>query len=209
MVGAVSADEYMERLRTGWRRFGAMIFRPRCESCCECRSLRVVTDQYRPNRSQKRACRLNDSSVTIEIGEPSITQTKLSLYDSYHEFQSIHKSWPGHSPKDPITYHQSFVDNPFSTEEWCFHVDNKLVAVGYVDVLPQGLSAIYFFYDPSLRNRSLGTWNVVRLVEDAASRGLPHVYLGYYVAGCPSLAYKAHFRPNQILDYDGSWRDFR
>jgi arginine-tRNA-protein transferase len=71
------------------------------------------------------------------------------------------------------------------------------------------MSAIYFFYDPEARERSLGTWNVLRLLAVARERGLPFLYLGYYVAGCLSLAYKASFLPNQILHPGGQWRDFR
>jgi arginine-tRNA-protein transferase len=72
-----------------------------------------------------------------------------------------------------------------------------------------GLSAIYFFYDPRQRERSLGTWNVLCLLEEAARRRLPHVYLGYYVEGCGSMSYKTRFVPNQLRGEDGVWRDFR
>jgi arginine-tRNA-protein transferase len=81
--------------------------------------------------------------------------------------------------------------------------------VGYVDDLPGGLSAIYFFYDPEERHRSLGTWNVLSVIENARQRRIPFVYLGYYVEDCTSLAYKGQFVPNQIRGPDGSWRDFR
>jgi arginine-tRNA-protein transferase len=101
------------------------------------------------------------------------------------------------------------VTNPFPTEEWCFFVGRQLVGVGYVDALPGGLSAIYFFYDPELRRRSLGTFNVLCLIRECQERQLPHLYLGYYVAGCESLCYKANFTPNQVLGPDGVWRDFR
>jgi arginine-tRNA-protein transferase len=72
-----------------------------------------------------------------------------------------------------------------------------------------GLSAIYFFYDPRERHRSLGTWNVLCLLDEAVRRGLPFVYLGYYVEGCPSMAYKPRFAPNQVRGSDGVWRAFR
>jgi arginine-tRNA-protein transferase len=101
------------------------------------------------------------------------------------------------------------VDNPFPTEEWCYYLRRQLVGVGYVDALPGGLSAIYFYYDPDHRNRSLGTWNVLCLVRECLVRKMPHLYLGYYVAGCPSLSYKASFLPNQLLTPDGRWQDFR
>jgi leucyl-tRNA---protein transferase len=100
------------------------------------------------------------------------------------------------------------VDNPFPTEEWCYYIGERLVGVGYVDVLPEGLSAIYFYYDPAERQRSLGTYNVLAILEAARQRQLPHVYLGYYVAGYRSLEYKARFRPNEVLGRDGVWQPF-
>lgn len=131
------------------------------------------------------------------------------LYDRYHAFQADAKGWPLHPAKDAAGYAQSFVDNPFPTQEWCYYLGGRLIAVGYVDDLPAGLSAIYFFYEPELRHRSLGTWNVLNLLAAAAARGLPHVYLGYYVVGAQTMAYKAQFTPNQLLDSDGEWHDFR
>jgi arginine-tRNA-protein transferase len=96
----------------------------------------------------------------------------------------------------------------FPTEEWCYDVGDRLVAVGYVDQLPDGLSAIYFFHDPGERHRSLGTFNVLALLAVARERRLPYVYLGYYVEGCRSLEYKGRFRPNEVLAPDGAWHPF-
>src|SRR5205823_12092160 len=113
------------------------------------------------------------------------------LYHRYHAHQAEAKHWPSHQGEDAETYRATFVDNPFPTQEWRYDRQGVLVGVGYADDLPGGLSAIYFFYDPAHRDLSLGTWNVLSLIAHAAERGIPHVYLGYYVAGCPSMAYKA------------------
>ena len=77
-----------------------------------------------------------------------------------------------------------------------------------MDALPDGLSAIYFFYDPDERHRSLGTFNVLSIIDAARQRGLPWVYLGYYVEGCGSVEYKGRFRPNEVLRPDGTWGAF-
>jgi arginine-tRNA-protein transferase len=81
--------------------------------------------------------------------------------------------------------------------------------VGYVDELPSSLSAIYFYYDPEERHRSLGTWNVLQIIQEARTRQRPYVYLGYFVAGCPSLEYKANFVPNEVREPGGLWLPFR
>jgi len=207
-VGSLTPAEYEERLLHGWRRFGTILFRPRCRSCAACQSLRVVVADFRADRSQRRACRANEGVVQLRIGHPAVTRSKLALYDRYHAFQTERKGWPLHPAKDAYEYARSFVDNPFPTEEWCYYVGQRLIGVGYVDVLPGGLSAIYFFYDPDERWRSLGTWNVVGMIDKAAWKRIPYVYLGYYVAECPSMTYKSRFRPNQILGPDGEWHDF-
>ena len=111
-------------------------------------------------------------------------------------------------PLETADYDEMFVDNPFPTEEWCYFLGDQLVAVGYVDRLPDGLSAIYFFYDPAERHRALGTFNILALIAAARERGLPHLYLGYYVAGCRSLEYKARFGPSEILVSSGEWVPF-
>jgi arginyl-tRNA--protein-N-Asp/Glu arginylyltransferase len=209
LVLSLSPAEYMDRMRQGWRRFGTMMFRPQCPGCRQCQSLRVLVKDFQPNRSQRRVQKLNQGVVEMRIGAPAVARSKLELYDRYHAFQALYKGWPEHPAKDAVSYRDSFVNNPFGTEEWCYCLEDQLVGVAYVDVLPAGLSAIYFFYEPVLRHLSLGTWNVLNLLDQAAQRKLPHAYLGYFVPDCPSLAYKARFAPNQILGPDGQWRNFK
>jgi leucyl-tRNA---protein transferase len=209
VVGDLSPAEYRDRMLGGWRRFGSSLFRPRCPSCTACRSLRVLVGRFRTNRSQRRVRKANEGVVGLRIGPPGVSRAKLDLYDRYHAYQAEAKGWPGHEVRDAQGYVHSFVENPFLTQEWCYYLDNRLVGVGYVDDLPGALSAIYFFYDPDYRHLSLGTWNVLSLIDGAAARRIPFVYLGYYVAGCPSMAYKVRFVPNQLLGPDGRWRDFQ
>jgi arginine-tRNA-protein transferase len=204
-VAEMTAAEYGERMVAGWRRFGHSLFRPACPTCRACRSLRVPTDAFRPDRSQRRALAANDGEVALTVGVPAVTRAKLDLYDRFHAFQHEHKGWPDRGPEDPGDYAESFVDNPFAAEEWRYAVGGKLVGVGYVDPVPAGLSAVYFFHDPDHRDRSLGTYNVLCVIREAARRGLPHAYLGYHVAGCRSLEYKARFRPHEVLGEDGRW----
>jgi arginine-tRNA-protein transferase len=208
-VAALTPTEYARRLLAGWRRFGYVLFRPRCPKCTACRSLRVLVNDFRPNRSQRRAIRRNEGAVELRIGTPEVTKEKLALYDRYHAYQTEDKGWPSHPAKDAGEYAASFVHNPFPTQEWCYHVGGNLVGVGYVDQVPQALSAIYFFYDPGERERCLGTLNVLKILERANHEAVPYLYLGYYVAGCRSMLYKAQFAPNQILEADGDWTDFR
>ena len=209
MVSAITADEYAQRLLAGWRRFGGMLFRPRCPGCQACQSIRVEISRFTPNRSMRRVLKVNGDELQLHISVPAVTRAKLRLYDRFHAFQADTKGWPEHAPKDPGSYRESFVHNPDFTQEWCYYLGDRLVGVGYVDNLPIGFSAIYFFYDPDQRRRSLGVYNVLTLLAESARRRLPHLYLGYYVKGCRSLEYKANYLPSEILTGDGSWREFR
>ena len=148
----------------------------------------------------------NEGIITLKIGEPQVTDSRLALYRKFHEQRSQSRGWSDRDG-DPIAYHESFVSNPFPTEEWTFWLGDELVGLGLVDALSVGLSAIYFVHDPEHSRRGLGVWNVLTLIEETRKRGLPYLYLGYWVRDCLSLAYKSGFRPNQILDDQGRWID--
>lgn len=209
IVSDIEPEEYQRRLQQGWRRFGHSLFHPACENCRECKSVRVPTASFQPDRSQRRTWSANARDLRLIIGEPAVSRAKLDLYDRFHVHQSETKGWREHRPKDAVNYFESFVANPFATEEWCYYIGERLVGVGYVDRLPAGLSAIYFFYDPAECSRSLGTFNVLSAIQNARDSRLPYVYLGYYVAGCRSLEYKGRFRPNEVLGPAGMWVPFK
>jgi arginine-tRNA-protein transferase len=148
--------------------------------------------------------------VVRKIASPSLTPERLALYNAFHDHGHQTKGWP--APSDESTGDgRSGLDlllrNPFPTEEWSYWIGDRLLGIGYVDVLAAGLSAIYFFHDPREHKRSLGTLNILHMIDAAGRRGLSHVYLGYYVNGCRSLEYKARFRPNEVFT-DAAWEAF-
>jgi arginine-tRNA-protein transferase len=196
----LTAAEYMTRLKQGWRRFGPVMFRPACLECRMCESLRIPVEMFRRSTSQRRVWRRN-GDIELRIGVPASSGEKLELFRRFHRFGHETKGWPA----DPGHDLRFFTNNPFPTEEWTYYAGGRLAGVGYVDALPEGLSAIYFFHDPHEGTRSLGTFNVLRVIEEARHRHLPHVYLGYYVEGCRSLEYKRRFHPSERLQLDGEW----
>ncbi len=204
----ISADEYAALMLQGWRHFGRALFRPRCRGCAACTPIRVDVARFQPDRSQRRAWKLNEGDLELTIAEPIAGPRQLDLYRRYHAHQEQTKQWPDRQGETLGEYHETYVDNPFPVQEWRYTLGDTLVGVGYVDALAVGPSAITFIHDPEHRARSLGTYNVLALIDHARSLGLPHVYLGYHIAACPSMAYKARFTPNQTLHPDGHWRDF-
>lgn len=209
VVSELTSEELGERLASGWRRFGQSLFQPACTGCTACQPMRVDVARFRPSATQKRVWKQNAGEVRLEIGPPQVSPDRLELYDLFHAFQADFKGWPERGPESADDYCETFVNNPLPVEEWCYYLGDRLIGVGYVDVVPRAYSAIYFYYDPNERGRSLGVFNVLSILDRAATRNLPYVYLGYYVEGCRSLEYKAKYRPNEVLGPDGEWKPFR
>lgn len=200
-----TAAEYEGDIAQGWRRFGMTFFRPVCEACRACTPIRVLVDEFAPNRSQRRAWQRNSGEVEIQRVEPTVTYRHLELFLAFHAARTEQKGWTPQTEISPIQYAESFLLHPFPTEEWQYLLDGSLCGVGYVDVLPDGLSAIYFFSDPAEHRRSLGVFNVLSLVERARELKLPYLYLGYYVPGSRSMSYKGTYRPAEVFR-EGGWR---
>src|SRR6187399_1064049 len=139
VVRQIAPAEYMERMQQGWRRFRHTMFRPACGACRMCLSLRIPVATFHPDRNQSRAWKANVDEVRIVVGEPSLSPRKQALFDRFHDHQHRAKGWPRQTGEETA----SFVDNPFPTEEWCYYLGDRLIGVGYVDNLAEGLSAMY------------------------------------------------------------------
>ncbi len=196
----VSADELGLLLERGWRRFGPAYFRPVCEECDACISLRIPVASFTPSRSQRRARRLA-ASLTRTVGVPVVDEERLALYARWHAQRETRRGWePTRLTAERYAFDFAY-DHP-SVSEVTFRDPadgERLVGVGIVDDVPDALSAVYFFWDPEHAPPSLGVAQIVWMVEDAAARGLKYVYLGYWVAECASLAYKARYHRDEVL----------
>lgn len=195
----VSVEETEHLLRRGWRRFGPDYFRPRCAPCHECIPSRIPTATFTPSKSQRRA-REKCKPLIKQIGAPICDDARLELYHRWHATREDARGWD-EARLDARAYKLQFsMAHPAAREIAYFDPeDHRLVGVALCDQTPLAWSAIYFFYDPAWASRSIGTANVVYQVELARSLDIPHVYLGFRVAGCPSLQYKASFRPQERL----------
>lgn len=196
----VDALELEAMLERGWRRFGPIYFRPACTACAECVSLRIDAAQFRPSKSQRRA-RKGSAKLERRVGKPIVDAERLALYRRWHAQRERARGWEP-SAVDAERYALDFAFPHPSVREVAFRdpeLDGRLVGLGICDETPNALSAVYFFWDPDHAPASLGVAHVVALVEDARARGVPHVYLGYRVAACASLAYKGRYEPHELL----------
>ncbi len=191
---------YQAFMDLNFRRLGAVVYRPQCEGCRECRQLRLRVADFAPNRAQRRCGRRN-ADLSATLGRPEPTDEKLAVYRRY--LQARHDGQMSGSRQEFVEFLHDAA--PF-TEEVVFRAGDRLVGAGVFDATPLALSAVYFYFDPELAARSPGVFNVLWLIEECRRRGAPWLYLGYHVAGSAAMAYKAAFAASEILGEDGRWR---
>jgi leucyl-tRNA---protein transferase len=196
----VSAHEVDFLLDRGWRHFGPGWFRPACQGCQACVSVRIPVDGFVPSASQRRAYR-RASQLRVTIGEPSIDQARLALFHVWQEERVRSRSWePSHL--DARDYFMQFAFPTGVEREVAYfddEADGKLVMVSICDQTPLAWNAVFCFYDPAYRRMSPGIANILTLIDLARQTGRRHVHLGYYVSQCQSLRYKAAFSPCETL----------
>jgi arginine-tRNA-protein transferase len=134
------------------------------------------------------------------VGEPRLDPERERLYARY-----LAARHDGQMDGSPAELRDFLYNSSIETVEVVYRLGERIVAVGIADVEPLAMSAVYCYFDPALNSRALGVFNVLSLLAQCQERGLPHLYLGYYVAGSPRMSYKASFRPCEQLGPDGRW----
>lgn len=197
----VTAAVYSRLIDRGFRRSGRHVYLPRCPACRACVPTRIPAARFRPNRSQRRNLERN-RDITVHCLPPRFQRDHFALYCRYQ--RSRH---PGGAMDNPTPdEYRDFLSCPWSETLFAeFRLESRLVAVAVTDVLPQGLSAVYTFYEPGFTPRGLGTLAILWQIEEARRRALDYVYLGYWIKHHPKMGYKARFRPIEGL-IEGQWQ---
>ncbi len=190
----------------GFRRSQNIVYRPACDSCAACTSVRVVVDEFDLTRSFRRVLARNRDLATNVLA-PVAT---LEQYEIFRGYLDARHSDGGMADMTPFDYAQMIETGTSDTHLVEYRVgnsgdDGRLVGVALVDRLRDGLSMIYSFYDVNEAPRGLGTYMVLDHMRRAFELGLAHVYLGYWVEDSPKMSYKARFRPQEHLIGD-SWK---
>ncbi|XHE13963.1 arginyltransferase [Agrobacterium deltaense] len=190
----------------GFRRSQNIAYRPACENCRACVSVRILTEQFQPTKSMRRVLSINrDVVATVHAAEPSTEQ--FSLFRRYldHRHQS-----GGMSDMSALDYAIMVEDTHVNTHIIEYRVREpgsgidpskrgELLAVALSDVMSDGLSMVYSFFNPDLEKRSLGTFMIIDHITRTRALGLPHVYLGYWVDGSEKMGYKTRYHPQEHL----------
>jgi arginine-tRNA-protein transferase len=207
---------YNELSRAGFRRSHRFAYRPACRSCAACVPVRIAVERFADTRSTRRVRNLNAGGQAGANAEANRTLAGVLLAprataEQFELFAAYQRSRHRDSDMAAMSYadYRGMVEDSAVRTAIAELRDNTgaLVAVSLIDRLDDGISAVYSFFDPAQGRRSLGTWSILWLVEECRREGLPYVYLGYWIAESPKMAYKARFPALERLA-DGRWVPF-
>lgn len=197
----VTARVYSELVRHGFRRSGSFTYRPQCDECRACVPVRIPVDEFVPNRSQRRAaCRHNGLEILLHGMKDNEEHFKL-----YQRYQKIRHRDDSMDSDDPAQYHNFLLQSHVDSTIIEFRDHGELRMVSLIDILDDGLSSVYTFYDPEVANASFGTYNILWQIELCRKLELKYLYLGYWIEESRKMAYKAKFHPLHGL-INGEWK---
>ena len=196
----IDPQVYSEFVRRGFRRSGVFTYRPYCDHCRACIPVRIPVARFGADRSQRRAWARHQDLIAIE--QP--LEFFEDHYQLYQRYQAARHSGGGMDLDNREQYSHFLLQSHVDTRLVEFREHGVLRMVSVIDRLSDGLSSVYTFYEPDHPRGALGTYGILWQVEAARRLDLAHVYLGYWIAESPKMAYKARFRPLEAL-IDGDW----
>lgn len=197
----VTAQAYSELVRRGFRRSGTFTYRPRCDSCRACVPVRIEVAAFAPSRAQRRASRRH-RNLEVSLQPLENNEEHFALYRRYQNARHADEGREGESREQ---YRNFLLQSHVDTMLVEFRENGALRVVSIIDILEDGLSSVYTFYDPGVAQASFGTYNVLWQIDLCRKLELDYLYLGFWIRESGKMAYKAGFRPLQGL-VEGEWQ---
>ncbi len=195
-AGALENSVYESLISHGFRRSGCYFYKNNCPGCQECISIRVKVDEAKLTKSQRKTRRRN-SDISVTWHPVKFDQESFELYKRY----SIEKHGTESSEKN---YKDFLVFSSVDTIMMRYYLGQKLIGIGWVDVLVDSLSSVYFAYDMDYQDRRPGIFSIIRELELAKELNKKYLHLGFFVKECNAMSYKQQFKPHELL-LEGIW----
>jgi len=197
----IDGPVYGELVKAGFRRSGAFTYRPYCDQCRACVPVRIVTEEFRPSRTQRRIWKKH-AALKAEVLDLKYSPEHYALYLRY---QSTRHAGGGMDQDSREQYRHFLLQSNVDSRLMEFREHGVLRMVSIYDKLQDGMSSVYTFFDPEIKAASFGTFNILWQIDACVKFDLPYLYLGYWIAQSRKMAYKVNFQPIQGL-IDGRWQ---
>lgn len=185
-------------LASGYRRNGNIIYNMHCHECSACIPIRLSPAEFRPNRNQKRALKLN-KDVDVEISPLQCSDQNLALLQKF-----LDSRYPGKESSALDYYSGFFLNHICNTIEFRYFMEGRQVGTAIVDLSDLWLNVVFFYFDPEAGKRSPGTFNILYLIDFCRKKGIQFIYLGYWIKEVKAMQYKANFKPHYVYK-DNIW----
>lgn len=180
-------------LAAGYRRNGNWLYTMHCRTCAACLSIRLQVPLFSPNRNQRRTLKRN-CDVSVEIRPLMMAREHLQLCEKF-----LCARFPGEEHNAEKYFRDFFISTVTTSQLVEYRLGETLIGAAVIDFGDNWMNAVYFYFDPDLGRRSPGTFNILKLIELCAEKGIDYLYLGYHIEEISSMRYKRHFRPCQLL----------